>query len=134
MERETIRSADAAGALLPLADDGRTGTGTGSAPGKASITSRGSTASGIPAALTHANGAFLRAGRPHRVLSGSLHYFRVHPEQWADRLRRVAALGLNTVDTYVPWNFHERTRGTSASTARATWSGSSAWPGGSGWT
>ncbi|MFF7082111.1 glycoside hydrolase family 35 protein [Streptomyces lavendulae] len=61
--------------------------------------------------LSWADGAFLRHGQPHRVLSGSLHYFRVHPEQWADRLRRVAALGLNTVDTYVPWNFHERRRG-----------------------
>lgn len=62
-------------------------------------------------ALTHADGAFLREGRPHRVLSGSLHYFRVHPEQWADRLERLAALGLNTVDTYIPWNFHERRPG-----------------------
>ncbi|MFI8949831.1 beta-galactosidase family protein [Streptomyces sp. NPDC053750] len=63
------------------------------------------------ATLTHADGTFLRAGRPHRVLSGSLHYFRVHPEQWADRLERLSALGLNTVDTYVPWNFHERRPG-----------------------
>ncbi|MER7512681.1 beta-galactosidase family protein [Streptomyces lavendulae] len=77
----------------------------------ASITSRGRATSGAPATLTHTGGAFLRAGRPHRVLSGSLHYFRVHPGQWADRLERVAALGLNTVDTYVPWNFHERTPG-----------------------
>ncbi|GHB45420.1 beta-galactosidase [Streptomyces viridiviolaceus] len=57
--------------------------------------------------LSHPGGRLLRAGRPHRVLAGSLHYFRVHPDQWADRLRRVAAMGLNTVDTYVPWNFHE---------------------------
>ncbi|MET9824988.1 glycoside hydrolase family 35 protein [Streptomyces sp. NPDC006349] len=63
------------------------------------------------AALTHADGALLRNGRPHRLLAGSLHYFRVHPGHWADRLRRLAALGLNTVDTYVPWNFHERTEG-----------------------
>ncbi|MEV0978808.1 beta-galactosidase [Streptomyces sp. NPDC049915] len=61
--------------------------------------------------LTYADGALLRAGRPHRVLAGSLHYFRVHPGQWADRLYRLAALGLNTVDTYVPWNFHERAPG-----------------------
>ncbi|MGV9631202.1 glycoside hydrolase family 35 protein [Streptomyces sp. NPDC003487] len=61
--------------------------------------------------LTYADGSLLRDGRPHRVLSGSLHYFRVHPGQWADRLDRLAALGLNTVDTYVPWNFHERTPG-----------------------
>ncbi|AXL91840.1 beta-galactosidase [Streptomyces sp. CB09001] len=62
-------------------------------------------------ALTYADGTLLRDGQPHRLLSGSLHYFRVHPEQWADRLRRLAALGLNTVDTYVPWNFHEPTEG-----------------------
>ncbi|MFF2273743.1 glycoside hydrolase family 35 protein [Agromyces sp. NPDC058136] len=61
--------------------------------------------------LSFADGAFLRDGRPHRVLSGSLHYFRVHPEQWRDRLERLVALGLNTVDTYIAWNFHERRRG-----------------------
>jgi beta-galactosidase len=61
--------------------------------------------------LTHPGGTLLRGGHPHRVLSGSLHYFRVHPAQWADRLERLAAMGLNTVDTYVPWNFHESRRG-----------------------
>ncbi|MEU6853990.1 glycoside hydrolase family 35 protein [Actinacidiphila alni] len=60
--------------------------------------------------LTYADGTFLRGGRPHRVLAGSLHYFRVHPELWADRLQRLAAMGLNTVDTYVPWNFHQPLR------------------------
>lgn len=62
-------------------------------------------------ALTAEEGKFLRYGRPHQVFSGSLHYFRVHPDQWADRLNRLAAMGLNTVDTYVAWNFHERRRG-----------------------
>jgi beta-galactosidase len=61
--------------------------------------------------LTYPHGTLLRAGRPHRVLAGSLHYFRVHPQQWADRLERLAAMGLNTVDTYVPWNFHQPRRG-----------------------
>ncbi|MEW2523218.1 glycoside hydrolase family 35 protein [Actinacidiphila alni] len=60
--------------------------------------------------LSYADGSFLRGGRPHRVLAGSLHYFRVHPELWADRLQRLAAMGLNTVDTYVPWNFHQPLR------------------------
>ncbi|GAA1938993.1 glycoside hydrolase family 35 protein [Kitasatospora viridis] len=45
--------------------------------------------------------------RPFRIISGGLHYFRVHPEQWADRLRKARLLGLNTVETYVPWNLHE---------------------------
>lgn len=61
--------------------------------------------------LTWRDGELLRAGRPHRILSGSLHYFRVHPDQWRDRIARLAALGLNTIDTYVAWNFHERRRG-----------------------
>ncbi|MFE4260606.1 beta-galactosidase family protein [Streptomyces sp. NPDC056883] len=44
--------------------------------------------------------------RPFRIVSGALHYFRVHPEQWADRLHKARLLGLNTVETYVPWNLH----------------------------
>jgi beta-galactosidase len=48
-----------------------------------------------------------RNGAPHQLLSGGLHYFRVHPDLWRDRLRRLADLGLNTVDTYIPWNFHQ---------------------------
>ncbi|GAA2810952.1 beta-galactosidase [Kitasatospora paracochleata] len=44
--------------------------------------------------------------RPLRIISGGLHYFRVHPEQWADRLHKARLLGLNTVETYVPWNLH----------------------------
>ncbi|MDX6310620.1 MAG: beta-galactosidase [Streptomyces sp.] len=46
-------------------------------------------------------------GRPLRLLSGAMHYFRTHPEQWPHRLRMLRAMGLNTVETYVPWNLHE---------------------------
>lgn len=46
-------------------------------------------------------------GRPFQVLSGAIHYFRVLPEQWGDRLRKLRAMGLNTIETYVPWNLHE---------------------------
>jgi len=63
------------------------------------------------AALTHEDGILLRHGTPFRMLSGAAHYFRIHPDQWEDRLRRLAAMGANTVDTYVPWNFHERAEG-----------------------
>lgn len=49
---------------------------------------------------------------PDRVISGAVHYFRVHPDLWADRLARVAAMGLNTVETYVAWNFHSPAPGT----------------------
>ena len=54
---------------------------------------------------------FLRDGEPYRVLSGTIHYFRVHPEQWADRIRKARLMGLNTIETYVAWNAHELVRG-----------------------
>ncbi|MFI9765496.1 beta-galactosidase family protein [Streptomyces sp. NPDC052415] len=50
---------------------------------------------------------FLLDGRPVRLLSGALHYFRVHEEQWDHRLAMLRAMGLNCVETYVPWNLHE---------------------------
>lgn len=61
--------------------------------------------------LTWCDGKIFRDGALHRILSGAVHYFRVHPDQWEDRLRRLAAMGANTVDTYVAWNFHERAEG-----------------------
>ncbi|GBG61457.1 hypothetical protein CBR_g21802 [Chara braunii] len=54
---------------------------------------------------------FFLDGKPLQIVSGSIHYFRIHPEYWRDRLMRVKALGLNTIQFYVPWNFHEQKRG-----------------------
>ncbi|WP_103350816.1 beta-galactosidase family protein [Amycolatopsis sp. CA-128772] len=49
---------------------------------------------------------FLLDGRPFRILSGALHYFRVHPDLWADRIDKARRMGLNTIETYVAWNAH----------------------------
>jgi len=49
---------------------------------------------------------FLLDGEPFQILSGALHYFRVHPDQWADRIEKARLMGLNTIETYVPWNSH----------------------------
>ncbi|GAA3598056.1 glycoside hydrolase family 35 protein [Kribbella ginsengisoli] len=54
---------------------------------------------------------FLLDGAPFRILSGALHYFRVHPDSWADRIEKARLMGLNTVETYVPWNAHSPRRG-----------------------
>ncbi|MFJ6532059.1 beta-galactosidase family protein [Microbacterium sp. NPDC091662] len=54
---------------------------------------------------------FLRDGQPHQVISGAIHYFRVHPDQWRDRIRKARLMGLNTIETYVAWNAHEPRRG-----------------------
>ena len=42
-----------------------------------------------------------------RYISGSIHYARVPSKDWKDRLQKMKDCGLNTVQTYVPWNFHE---------------------------
>ncbi|WP_407673154.1 glycoside hydrolase family 35 protein [Paenibacillus alkalitolerans] len=50
---------------------------------------------------------FMYDGKPVRLISGAMHYFRIVPEYWSDRLQKLKACGFNTVETYVPWNFHE---------------------------
>lgn len=54
---------------------------------------------------------YLLDGQEHRILSGALHYFRIVPEYWSDRLMKLKACGFNTVETYIPWNFHEPAEG-----------------------
>jgi len=56
---------------------------------------------------TTSTGRFLKDGQPYRYIAGQMEYFRIHPSLWNDRLQRVRALGLNAVQIYVPWNFHE---------------------------
>lgn len=55
---------------------------------------------------------FVLDGRPFQVIAGAIHYFRVHPDQWADRIHKARLMGLNTIETYVPWNLHEPAPGT----------------------
>lgn len=53
------------------------------------------------------NGKILIDGKPVQIISGAIHYFRVHPDLWDDRLDKAVAFGLNTIETYIPWNLHE---------------------------
>lgn len=39
--------------------------------------------------------------------SGALHYFRLAPEAWIPALASLDQLGLNIVESYVPWSVHE---------------------------
>lgn len=61
--------------------------------------------------IDYNNRQFLKDGQPFQYLSGSIHYMRVHPDQWDDRLHRIRALGFNAIQTYVPWNLHEPMQG-----------------------
>lgn len=54
---------------------------------------------------------FLLDGQPFKILSGAIHYFRIHPSDWYHSLYNLKALGFNTVETYVPWNLHEPEEG-----------------------
>lgn len=53
------------------------------------------------------NGSFLLNGKPFTIYSGEMHYPRVPQEYWKHRLQMMKAMGLNTVATYVFWNYHE---------------------------
>lgn len=55
---------------------------------------------------------FYLEDQPFVILSGAIHYFRVVPEYWKDRLLKLKACGFNTVETYVAWNLHEPSEGT----------------------
>lgn len=50
-------------------------------------------------------------GEKTLLISGAMHYFRTLPEQWEDRLEKIASAGFNCVETYVPWNLHEPKEG-----------------------
>jgi len=50
-------------------------------------------------------------GRRLLVSSGEIHYARSTRAMWPALLQRSKALGLNTIATYLFWNFHETRRG-----------------------
>ncbi|XP_020904046.1 beta-galactosidase-1-like protein 3 isoform X2 [Exaiptasia diaphana] len=60
--------------------------------------------------LKFSGGQFVLGGNPFTILSGSIHYFRVIPQYWDDRLAKLKAMGLNTVTTCIPWNIHEEVK------------------------
>lgn len=57
------------------------------------------------------NGQFLYDGKATPIYSGEMHYSRIPAPYWRHRLRMMRAMGLNTVATYVFWNYHETAPG-----------------------
>ncbi|XP_043920850.1 beta-galactosidase [Protopterus annectens] len=57
--------------------------------------------------IDYENNCFKKDGEPFRYISGSIHYSRVPRYYWKDRLLKMYMAGLNAVQMYVPWNFHE---------------------------
>ncbi|XP_072117244.1 beta-galactosidase-like isoform X1 [Mobula birostris] len=61
--------------------------------------------------IDYEKNCFSKDGSCFRYISGSIHYFRVPPIYWKDRLRKMYMAGLNTIQMYVAWNYHEMTPG-----------------------
>ena len=53
------------------------------------------------------DGDFYVNGKATRILSGEMHYPRIPHQLWRHRLQMMKGMGLNTVATYVFWNWHE---------------------------
>lgn len=58
-----------------------------------------------------ADGSFLLDGKPFTIISGEMHFARIPCECWRDRLRMAKAMGVNTIATYVFWNYQEPQEG-----------------------
>jgi len=55
------------------------------------------------------NSNSLKIGRKEVfIYSAAFHYFRCPKELWRDRFQKIKDAGFNTVETYIPWNWHER--------------------------
>ena len=50
-------------------------------------------------------------GKRTLLLSGAIHYPRSTPAMWPQLMQQSRQAGLNTIETYVFWNLHERQRG-----------------------
>lgn len=56
-------------------------------------------------------GYFLKNGKPHFIISGEIHYFRLNPKLWEKHLTLLKQSGANTTSTYIPWDWHEYEEG-----------------------
>ena len=61
--------------------------------------------------LTYKDDKFYMDGEPFVIVSGAIHYFRVHQDYWYDRLLKLKECGFNCVETYTCWNLHEPKEG-----------------------
>jgi beta-galactosidase len=54
---------------------------------------------------------FVLDGKPFVIRSGEMHYARIPREYWRDRMKKMRAMGLNTLCMYSFWNMHEPVKG-----------------------
>ena len=61
--------------------------------------------------VTYDNRSFIIDGERVLLLSGAVHYPRVHDGDWSRVFREMYLDGLNTVQTYLYWNLHQNEKG-----------------------
>lgn len=54
---------------------------------------------------------FTKNGKPYTVIAGELHFSRLPRERWRETLLKMRECGINTISTYVFWNYHEEIKG-----------------------
>lgn len=54
---------------------------------------------------------FTKNSKPYSIIAGELHFARVPKERWKETLLKMRECGVNTVSTYVFWNYHEEIKG-----------------------
>ena len=67
--------------------------------------------SAAPRTVAYDARSFVLDGQRALLLSGSIHYQRVHPSDWPRALALAAEANFNTIQTYVFWDEHEAARG-----------------------
>lgn len=61
--------------------------------------------------VTYDHKALVIDGKRRVLQSGSIHYPRTTPEVWPEIIRKSKEGGLDVIETYVFWNYHEPVRG-----------------------
>jgi hypothetical protein len=62
-----------------------------------------------PPRISFDSQCFTIDGKDTVIYSAAFHYFRCPKPLWRDRFKKLKEAGFNTVETYVAWNWHERT-------------------------
>jgi hypothetical protein len=80
---------------------------TQSSPSASSVSQTNPPPSAAAPRISYDNQCLLIDGKDTFLYSGSFHYFRCPKPLWADRFQKMKDAGLNCVETYVAWNWHE---------------------------
>lgn len=54
---------------------------------------------------------FTKNGEPYTIVAGEIHFSRLPKQRWRETLLKMRECGINTVATYVFWNYHEEIKG-----------------------